>query len=73
QAAIPALGGTFLLGDILGTQGIITSAGGTSAVAGTLPNSPVVSGLQVTLQHWLIDPAAPKGKAGTNGVKFTIE
>jgi len=72
QVAIPALGGTFLVGNILGTVGLTTSAGGTSVVIGVLPNLPAISGLQINLQHWLVDPAGASGKAGTNGLQFTI-
>jgi hypothetical protein len=73
QAAIPALGGTFLIGNILATAGITTSAGGTAVLVGTLPNTPAISGLQVNLQHWMLDPAGPKGKSATNGLQFTIQ
>ncbi len=72
QVAIPALGGTFLVGNILATASVTTSGAGTAVVVGVLPNSPAVSGLQVNLQHWLLDPAGPKGKSATNGLQFTI-
>ncbi len=73
QVAIPALGGTFLVGNVLATAGLITSPGGTTVVMGALPNTPGIIGMQITLQHWLLDPAGAKGKAATNGLLITIQ
>jgi hypothetical protein len=73
QASIPALGGTFLVGNVIATAGILTNGAGAAVVVGTLPNDPNISGIQINLQHWLLDPAGPAGKAGTNGLQFTIQ
>jgi hypothetical protein len=73
EAAIPGLGGTFLITPLVLNIPLITDGSGGVQFGGSLPDDPEVSGVQLTLQFWVVDLEGPLGFAGSNGLKFTIE
>ena len=73
QAAIPAFGGTFLVGNVFVTALIPTNGAGGFTLNGNLPSIASIVGLTVRQQYWCADPLGPAGKAGSNGLQFTIQ
>ncbi|HYN64702.1 MAG TPA: hypothetical protein VES36_08860, partial [Candidatus Limnocylindrales bacterium] len=73
QAAVPALGGTLLVGNILTTVPLGTNGAGGFNVTGNLPHGTSLLGLTIRHQYWCADPAGPAGKAGSNGLQYTIQ
>lgn len=73
QAAIPGLGGTFLVANFFSSIVAPTNAlgfvGGTAALPADLENFP---GAMFSFQWWCVDPAGPEGFAGTNGLFFVV-
>ncbi len=72
QVLLEAFGGDFLIDPILGFFLLITDGSGELTLPGSIPNNPALSGFQVTLQHWLVDPDATHGYAGSNGLMILI-
>ncbi len=72
QALLEAFGGDFLINPILGFFLLVTDGSGELSLPGGIPNNPALSGFQVTLQHWVVDPDATYGHAGGNGLMFVI-
>lgn len=72
QASVSGLGGTFLVGNLLGSIPFSTGLGSASFNS-TLPNDTNLIGQQFNLQAWVIDSAGPSGYAGSNGLQFTIQ
>jgi hypothetical protein len=73
QAAVPALGGTFLVGNIGLQIPIGTDGAGSWTLNGNLPANPALSGTTLTQQYWCVDPLGPAGFAGSNGLEYTIQ
>jgi len=73
QASLPFAGGTFLVGAPFVQIPLALGPAGSAVVAGTVPADPNLYGIPVYAQYWCADPAAVKGKAGSNGLTFTIE
>lgn len=63
----PFKGGT-MVPDPLLIVPLATDAAGASSVSGTWPTG-VPSGTELFAQHWIDDPAGPKGFAASNGVR----
>ena len=73
QASVPAFGGTFLVGNVFVTALIPTNGAGGFTLNGNLPSIAAIVGLTVRQQYWCVDAAGPAGKAGSNGLQFTIQ
>ncbi|MHC5210743.1 MAG: agmatine deiminase family protein [Planctomycetota bacterium] len=66
----PFKGGVLVPNPALWVFGLLTDGGGALSLSGTWPNG-VPSGLSLYLQVWVVDPQAPVGLAGSNGVVGT--
>jgi hypothetical protein len=50
-----------------------TNGAGAFTLNGNLPHGTTLIGLTVRHQYWCADPAGPAGKAGSNGLQYTIQ
>ncbi len=73
EASLPFAGGTFLVAAPFAQFALNLGPAGSVIAAGALPADPNLYGITITSQYWCQDAAAVKGKAGSNGLKFTIE
>ena len=73
QASLPFKGGTFLVGSPFAMVSINLGPAGTASAPGTIPADQGLYGVPVAMQYWCNDVAAVKGKAGSNGLAFTIK
>ncbi len=68
-AYVPFKGGTLVPNPDVLVLGLPTGSG-TLVLPGTWPSG-LPSGLQLYFQHWIVDPAGPKGLAASNGLRGT--
>ena len=68
SAPTPFFGGTLVPTPDL-VLPLPTTSSGTASLTTTWPNTP--PGLELHLQHWILDPAAPQGLAASNALKAT--
>ncbi|MBM3984538.1 MAG: hypothetical protein FJ296_02415, partial [Planctomycetes bacterium] len=73
QASIPFAGGTFLVASPFIQVALGTGPAGTAVAAGAIPADANMFGIEVFQQYWCLDAGAAQGKAGSNGLKFTIQ
>jgi hypothetical protein len=73
QASLPFAGGTFLVAAPFVQIPLALGPAGSAVVAGAIPADPNLYGISVYAQYWCVDPAAVKGKAGSNGLTFAIQ